>query len=169
MPTHAPQMLQEATTAITRWSLWIGLVQRFTLGFPLCLACGFFGVGQLRFALGVVAGSVLTLVLQVRLLHWLYIGMLCEVVIGVQATSPCAQLGGAYLLKDRPALCLSAVALFNAFELVLPLVALGWVGLQRLLSRNRSEAAEAGVPALGEASSESVLCPALAAASVPSA
>lgn len=59
------QMLQDATSAITKWSMWIGLVQRFTLGFPLCLACGFFGVGQLRFSLGVLAGSVLTLVLQV--------------------------------------------------------------------------------------------------------
>ncbi len=59
------QMLENATTAITKWSMWIGLVQRFTLGFPLCLACGFLGVRQLRFALGVFAGSVLTLILQV--------------------------------------------------------------------------------------------------------
>lgn len=81
------------------------------------------------------------------------------------------QLGGAYLLKDRPGLCLSAVALFNAFELLLPLVVLGWVGLQRLLRSREAVAGElapSGTVLLGDAGGESVvLRPALASASTP--
>lgn len=93
--------LDRAAAEIAKWSVWIGLVQRFTFGFPVCLACGFLGVRTPRFLWGVAVGSCITLGLQ---------------------------LGGAYLVRDNPGLCMTAIAVCNVLEFAPPLVAVGALG-----------------------------------------
>lgn len=119
LPEGSPAV-EKAATEIAKWSVWIGLVQRFTFGFPICLACGFLGVRTLRFAGGVAAGSFMTLGLQ---------------------------MGGAYLLRDKPGLCMTAIAVCNALELlpvVVAAVALGWQWCRRHFQAVSAAAASSG-------------------------
>ncbi|GMH42617.1 hypothetical protein BSKO_10536 [Bryopsis sp. KO-2023] len=55
-----------AVVMIKKWSVWIGSVQRFSLGFrgPLCLVCGFMGVSAKQFLGGVALAAPLTMGLQ---------------------------------------------------------------------------------------------------------
>ena len=59
--------LAKAQAAIGRWGAFIGVGQRFMVGFrwPLCVVCGFSGVKPHRFLLGSCGGAVLTMALQI--------------------------------------------------------------------------------------------------------
>ncbi|KAK9906818.1 hypothetical protein WJX75_008490 [Coccomyxa subellipsoidea] len=61
--------ITKAEEMVTKWSNWIGTVQRFSLGFrgPLCLISGFSGVPATRFAAGASIGALGTMPIQLTI------------------------------------------------------------------------------------------------------
>ncbi|EIE24378.1 hypothetical protein COCSUDRAFT_83682 [Coccomyxa subellipsoidea C-169] len=65
--------ITKAEQMITKWSNYIGAVQRFSLGFrgPLCLLSGFTGVPAAQFATGASIGALGTMPIQLTIGYFL--------------------------------------------------------------------------------------------------